>query len=362
MRITNIDIGHLSAPLKKPFKTAVRTVEALNDVIIRIGTDTEHEGYGEAPPTGVITGDTTGAIIGAIEDHIRPALLGCDIEDMESAMDTLDRSIIGNFSAKAAVDAALYDLWGKRWGIPVYRLLGGYRSSIDTDITISVNEPDEMARDSAEAVKNGYGILKIKVGKDPAKDFDRIKAIRKEIGYDVKLRIDANQGWSSHEAVRILKRMEDAGFGIELVEQPVPAHDVDGLKYVTDNTDIPVAADESIWSPRDALKLLQCRAADIINIKLMKCGGLHNAVKIATLAEIYGVECMVGCMMEGQISVTAAVALASAKSVVTRIDLDTPFLCSEMPVNGGADFEGPSIYPSDKPGFGFEKLDGSFFE
>lgn len=362
MKITGIRIGNLSVPLKKPFKTAVRSVDSVNDVIVRIETDTGHVGYGEAPPTGVITGDTTGAIIGAINDHIRAAIVGRELEDLESVMTALDNSIVGNTSAKAAVDIALYDLWGQLWNAPLHKLFGGHRTEIETDYTISVNPPEEMARDSLEAVNDGYKTLKIKVGKDSELDFERIKAIRDAIGYDVALRIDANQGWSASEAVRILRNMEDSGFQIELVEQPVPAHDIQGLRHVTQNTAIPVVADESIWSPQDAKMLMENNAVDMVNIKLMKCGGLHNAVRITSLAEIFGVECMIGCMLEGQVSVNAAVALAAGKAVITKIDLDTPLLCTEQPVIGGAQFIGPSIQTSDNPGLGFENMDAVTFE
>ena len=237
-------------------------------------------------------------------------------------------------------------------------MLGGYRKEIITDITISVNDPEEMARDSMDAIKRGFETLKIKVGKDAAMDLERMKSIRNAVGYDVKLRIDANQGWKPKEAVKVLRKMEDAGLDIEFVEQPVEAHDIDGLKYVTDNVSIPVLADESVFSPHDALTILQNRAADFINIKLMKTGGIHNALKICSIAEVYGVECMIGCMLEAKVSVNAAVHLAAAKSIITKIDLDGPVLCSEDPVEGGAIFDEYKITLNDAPGLGVRKVNG----
>jgi len=356
MKITDIKLGYISVPLKKPFKTALRTVNSIEDIIVKIETDTGNVGYGEAPPTGVITGDTTKSIIGAIENHIKKHLIGMYIENIEEIMLRIDKSIIGNTSAKAAVDIAIYDLFGQLYNAPVYKLLGGYRKELITDITISVNDPEEMARDSIEAVKLGYKTLKIKVGKDSSLDIKRIKAIREAVGYEVDLRIDANQGWNPKEAIHILRRMEDEDLNIELVEQPVPAYDLEGLKLVTDNISIPVLADESVFSPRDAMKIIQMRAADLINIKLMKTGGIHNALKICSIAEIYGVECMIGAMLEAKISVTAAAHLAAAKSVITKIDLDGPLLCSEDPVCGGAVFEDNKITLNNEPGFGFKDI------
>ncbi|QZY54448.1 dipeptide epimerase [Crassaminicella profunda] len=361
MKIKDIKIGAISVPLKKPFKTALRTVNSVNDVIVKVITDTGHIGYGEAPPTGVITGDTTGAIIGAIEDHIKKNLKGMDVENFEGIMKKLDQSVVKNTSAKAAVDIALYDLYGQVYKAPVYKLLGGYRKEIITDITISVNSPEEMARDSLEAVNLGYKTLKIKVGKDAQTDIERMKAIREAVGYDIALRIDANQGWAPKEAVYTLRKMEDAGLCIEFVEQPVAAHDFEGLKLVTDNISIPVLADESVFSPMDAMKIIQMRAADLINIKLMKTGGIHNALKICSIAEVYGVECMIGCMLEAKVSVTAAVHLAAAKSIITKIDLDGPVLCREDPVEGGAIFKDYKITLTDEPGFGFKDIHGVIY-
>ncbi|TCO72644.1 dipeptide epimerase [Marinisporobacter balticus] len=357
MKITDIKIGFISVPLKTPFKTALRTVEAVNDIIVKIETDTGHVGYGEAPPTGVITGDTTGAIVGAIEDHIKKNLIGREIEEMEEMMKVIDRSIVKNNSAKAAVDIAIYDLYGQLYHAPIYKLLGGYRKEITTDITISVNDPEEMARDSIDAVNRGYKTLKIKVGKNTALDIQRIKAIREAIGYDIDIRIDANQGWKPKEAIQILRKMEDIGFNIEFIEQPVAAHDIEGLKLVTDHTNIPVLADESVFSPKDAMHIIQTRAADLINIKLMKTGGIYNALKICSIAEMYGIECMIGCMLESKVSVTAAAHLAGAKSIITKIDLDGPVLCKEDPITGGAIFDEYKITLTDEPGFGFKNID-----
>lgn len=358
MKITDIRIGEISVPLKTPFKTALRTVTSVEDIIVEVHTDTGHIGYGEAPPTGVITGDTKGSIIGAINDHIKKNIIGMDIENFEAIMLKLEKCVVKNNSAKAAIDIALYDLYGQLLNAPVYKILGGYRNEIITDITISVNDPEEMAKDSIDAIKRGFNTLKIKVGKDAATDIQRMKAIRNAIGYDVKLRIDANQGWKPKDAVKALRKMEDEGLDIEFCEQPVEAHDIDGLKYVTDNVSIPVLADESVFSPMDAMTIIQKRAADFVNIKLMKTGGMHNALKICSVAEIYGVECMIGCMLEAKVSVNAAVHLAAAKSIITKIDLDGPVLCSEDPVEGGAIFDEYKITLNNDPGFGIKKING----
>ncbi|MDD2522505.1 MAG: dipeptide epimerase [Anaerolineaceae bacterium] len=357
MKITKFRIAELQVPLKKPFKTALRSVEYINDVVVEIHTDEGLIGYGEAAPTVVITGDSKGGIIAAIRDHIASALIGQSLDAPEKIFEQMDAVILKNTSAKAAVDIALYDLIGQALGVPVYRLLGGYRESLETDLTISLNQPAEMAADGVEAVERGFQTLKVKLGKDPELDLRRLSTITDAVGDTIKFRLDANQGWTPKEAVRILRKIEDQGFSIEFVEQPVAAHDYDGLKYVTDNTPFSIMADESLFSPADALKLLQMRAVDLLNIKLMKCGGIHQALKICTLAEIYGVECMVGCMLETKLSVNAAAHLAAAKSIVRYVDLDGPGLCLTDPVSGGADFAEAQITLSQTPGLGIKQIE-----
>ena len=357
MKITGIRLGRISVPLRTPFKTALRSVNSVEDVIVEITTDGGKVGFGEAPPTGAITGDTTLAIIGAIQDHIGKTILGRDVEDLEPLLQAVQKCIVGNSSAKAAVDMALWDLYGQLYGIPVYKLLGCGRKQLITDITISVNDPETMAQDAIKALNRGYDCLKMKVGVDPTLDVLRLKAVREAVGQDITIRIDANQAWQPKQAVRILNQMQEQGLDIELVEQPVKAHDLEGLKYVTERSYVPVLADESVFSPENAMTILKMGAADLINIKLMKCGGIYNALKIASAAEVYGVECMIGCMLEAKISVNAAVHLACAKNIITRVDLDGPVLCSEDPILGGAVFNEKRITVSDAPGLGISGIE-----
>lgn len=360
MKITSVRLGRISVPLRTPFKTALRSVGSVEDVIVEIRTDCGAVGYGEAPPTGAITGDTTGGIIGAIQDHIAKTIIGRDVDELEPLLQSVQKCIVGNSSAKAAVDMALWDLYGQLYNIPVYKLLGGGRKQIVTDITISVNDPDTMVSDSLKAVARGYGCLKMKVGVNPELDVARLSAVRNAVGKDIVIRIDANQAWTPKQAVKILNKMQELGLDIELVEQPVSAHDFAGLKYVTERSYVPVLADEAVFSPENAMTILQMGAADLINIKLMKCGGIYNALKIASAAEVFGVECMIGCMLEAKISVNAAVHLACAKNIITKVDLDGPVLCSEDPILGGAVFDEKIITVSDAPGLGIQGIDQKY--
>ena len=356
MKITGFRIGLVSARLRVPFKTALRTVDSVEDVIVELETSTGQIGRGEAPPTAAITGETLDSIIAALRDHICPKLVGRDISDFEELQSTVQTAIVGNSSAKAAADIALWDLYAQDCGLPLYKLLGGGTPRLETDLTISVNSPDIMAKDTEYGINNGYNVLKTKVGIDPELDLARLRAVR-GAAKDARIRIDANQAWTPKQAVRLLNQMQDAGLDIELVEQPVKANDLEGLKFVTTNSPVPVLADESVFTPRNALRIMQERAADMVNIKLMKCGGITNALRIVSAAEVYGVECMMGCMLETKVSVTAAAHLACARKIITRIDLDGPALCTEDPVTGGAMFNGPEITLPDAPGLGISGIE-----
>ncbi|WP_088330291.1 dipeptide epimerase [Lacimicrobium sp. SS2-24] len=359
MKITDIKFAMLRVPLNTPFKTALRTVDKIEDVVVIIETDTGHVGYGEAPATAVITGDTHGSIIEAIKTMIKPKLIGEEIENLNRITHLIQGSIVKNYSAKAAVEIAVYDLFAQRYNAPLYKILGGGEPTLSTDITISVDYIDKMVQDSIEAVNKGFETLKIKVGKDIGVDIERVKAIYAAVEGKALLRLDANQGWTAKEAVYALTRLEDAGVRLELVEQPVKGHDLEGMKYITERVHTPVMADESTFGPKEVIELIRMRAADIINIKLMKTGGISNAIRIADIAETYDIQCMIGCMLETSISVSAAVHLAVAKShVITKVDLDGPSLCAFDPVIGSVKFKGSDIIIEDKPGIGIESIKG----
>jgi len=359
MKITRIEFAMLRVPLKTPFKTALRSVSQVEDVVVMVHTDTGHVGYGEAPATAVITGDTHGSIIDAIRFHMAPRLIGRDIADLNRNTRIVQSAMEKNTSAKAAVEIALYDLFGQLFDAPLYKVLGGGDPVITTDITISVDTIDKMVADSISAVDRGFDSLKIKVGKEIGVDIERTKAIHAAVADRALLRLDANQGWTAKQAVHAIHALEDAGIQLELVEQPVKAHDLEGLRYVTERVTTPIMADESVFGPAQVIELIRMRAADIINIKLMKTGGLSNAIKIADIASLHGIDCMIGCMLESSISVAAAVHLAVAKAdAITKVDLDGPSLSQFNPVEGGVNFNESEISIPDAPGLGIRSIRG----
>ncbi len=359
MLIKRITVGEIKVPLKVPFKTALRSVSEVNDLVIMVETDTGLVGFGEAPPTAVITGDLLGSMRAAL-DLIAPRLLGKKLQDFNALLRTLHGGVIHHHSLKAALEIALFDLRAQALGIPLYQLLGGGDPQLKTDITISVNDVDMMVQDALRAMADGFDCLKIKVGgRTWQDDVDSVLRIGQAVGPHVALRLDANQGWAPKHAVLVIQAIEKAGVVLEFVEQPVKADDVAGLKFVTDHTLTPILADEAVFSRQDALHILATGSADIVNIKLMKTAGISQAIEIANLTRMHHKTCMVGCMLETAISVTAAAHFAVAfDDVVSYIDLDGPQLCASNPVDGGMRMNGPWIALPDAPGLGITAVHG----
>ena len=207
MKITEIALGTIEIPLITPFKTALRTVDRIRDLVVRVTLDSGETGYGEAPPTAVITGETIPSITAALRDYLAPAVLGLDPADRDVLFGKLDKAMAKNTSAKAALDIAIHDATARALGMPLFRFLGQkapeqVRNTLETDLTISVNDPDTMAADTRAAVSRGFSILKVKVGKGGQEDVERVRRVREAAGKDAVLRIDpAHQGAILHRAL-----------------------------------------------------------------------------------------------------------------------------------------------------------------
>ena len=359
MQIKRITVGEITVPLKVPFKTALRSVTDVHDLVLLVETDTGLTGYGEAAATAVITGDLLDSMRAALA-LIAPRLIGQHLADFTAMLRVVHQSLVHHTSLKAALEIALYDLRAQQFGVPLYQLLGGGVPRLKTDVTISVNDTPTMVRDCLRALEEGFDSLKIKVGGHTWRDdVDSVQAIAQAVGPKVALRLDANQGWTPKHAVQVIQSLEKAGVVLEFVEQPVKASDVAGLKFVTDNTLTPILADEAVFSVNDALHILTTQSADVINIKLMKTAGISQAIEVANLTRRHHKSCMVGCMLESGISVTAAAHFCVAFSdVVAYIDLDGPQLCSTNPIDGGLTMDGPWINLSDAPGLGIRAVQG----
>lgn len=357
MIIEQIKTYRVAVPLIKPFKTALRTVTTAESIFVQITCDNGMIGWGEAPPTVVITGDSLLSIESAIHQVIKPILKNKNLLNYETIFQGLKTALVGNSSAKAAIDMALYDCLSQFCGLPLYQFLGGHKKELETDFTVSVNGPEEMGDDAVSYIQKGFNVLKVKVGKDDIyKDLDRIKEVRNRVGSEIKIRLDANQGWTAKDAIRAIRKMEESDLQIELVEQPVKAEDIDGLKQVTDSVDTLIMADESIFTPKQAFQVLKTRSADLINIKLMKAGGIYQAQIINQLAETCGVECMVGSMIETRLGITAAAHFAASKQNITRYDFDAPLMMAKEIVDGGIQYNNRFITLPAVPGLGINNV------
>ena len=345
----------MRVPLVRPFRISLGVITHAVSCLVEIETDEGITGYGEGSPGPLITGENLEGTVATIQ-ALKEKLIGMDPRDIEAVYTVMNRTVAYAGTAKAAIDIACHDILGKSCNLPLYRLLGGLSSEVETDMTVGLDEPQVMAERAKAHVEAGFNVIKTKVGTDIESDLARVRAIREAVGDDVKIRLDANQGWHAKEAVKLLDRLNE--YDIELVEQPVPRYDFEGLKYVTKYSSVPVMADESCWDSKDALKLVSERAVDFINIKLMKCGGLYEAKKIVNIAEAAGVEVMLGCMAEESgIAINAAAALGAALKNITRFDLDASFSLSELPYEGGFTVKDTRhLVLSEKPGLGLAGL------
>ncbi|MFD2706299.1 dipeptide epimerase [Salibacterium lacus] len=353
MKITELWTQKTTLPLGKPFKTALRSITSIEVVDITIQLENEDSGFGSASSTWQITGESLESIETAMEGPIKQAVLGRDIEQLEDILAAVQGCCVANTSAKAAVDIALHDAYCKMFGLPLHQYLGGGALFPVTDMTVGIDDLEKMQDSAIQSKEQGFDVLKIKVGKEEERDIQRITTISETVGDSVKLRLDANQGWNSKQAVNIIRILEEKT-NLELVEQPVAAQDIAGLKYIRERVNTPIMADESVFSPADAFRLIKEEAVDLLNIKLMKSGGLRRARQIADVAQSAGVECMIGSMMESHLSVTAAAHLAYAHSNITKYDLDAALWLQDQDVQGGMKWQGNTAELSNRPGLGLD--------
>ena len=343
------------APLLRPFVTAARRTEAVDYVVVEVELSGGTVGQGSAAETVAVTGESAATIAAALEGPLRAAVEGVT-DSLTGLAGRAARALDGATSAKAALEVALHDAWAREAGLPLVELLGGrLGDGLMNDMTVSLEDPDVMADHAREAVAAGAQILKIKLGNDVELDRERLVAVV-DAAPEARLRLDANQGWSPEEAITILTALTADGLPIELVEQPVPAANIEGLARVSAAVELPIMADEAVWSADDARRLLETGACDLLNIKLAKTGGLRAAIAIADLAREAGIECMLGSMMEPRISITAAAHLAIAHPAITMIDLDPPaWFATDLP-RGGFVQDGAWLRLSGGPGLGLDLL------
>jgi L-alanine-DL-glutamate epimerase-like enolase superfamily enzyme/ribosomal protein S18 acetylase RimI-like enzyme len=318
--IRSVEVDSLRRPLRTVFRTALREVYALEAIVVRLDTS-DGTGIGMTVAVPQITGETAESIRAAVAGPLTACLTGS--HTLSSALDaiasaeSIDLTVPDHPSARAAVDLAVHDLAARAAGTDLMGLLGNPAVPVRTDLTVSVDEPGAMADRASRAVADGFDTVKLKLD-DAARDLARVSAVHDVLagrttpeGRRVRIRLDANQAWTADDAVRLLERLHGRNIGVEFVEQPVAAADLDGLAYVRRRSPFPILADESVFTAADIGRVADASAADLVNVKLLKCGGLGPAREaIATCAQA-GLGVIIGCMLEPAEGVAAARTLAA---------------------------------------------------
>lgn len=348
--ITAVEIYKLNIPRRTKFRIAIGVFDTVQNVLVRILASDGLYGLGEGAPLPFLCGETQSIAFEASKE-LAGLLIGRNPYALEARMQELGSYLVRNTTARSAFDMALYDLLAKRAGLPLYALLGGEKRSFYTDETIGLDTPEAMAEEALDVKVRGFAAIKVKLGTGRPGDVARIQAIRDAIGAEMLLRIDANQGWDPVTAEQILQEL--AQFDIQYCEEPVAHWNNDALRRVRERSPIPIMADESLFDHHDAFRLASMGACDYFNIKLAKSGGIHTALKINAVAEAAGIQCMVGCMSETRLGLTAAAHLVSARPNIVFADLDSAFGKTDV-VLGGITYDGGNITLPDAPGHGAE--------
>ncbi len=346
--VTKVEIYKLNIARQNQFRIAIGVFDEVQNILVRIHASDGLYGVGEGAPLPFLTGETQAIAFEASKELAR-LLTGKDPCAIEARMQELGSYLVHNTTTRSAFDMALYDLLAKRAELPLYALLGGEKRAVTTDETIGIDTPEAMAAEALEAKGRGFAAIKVKLGTGLPDDVDRIRAIRDAIGAETLLRIDANQGWDPVTAVQILQEL--ARFDIQYCEEPVAHWNNEALRRVREQSPIPIMADESLFDHHDAFRLASMGACDYFNIKLAKSGGIHTALKINAVAEAAGIQCMVGCMSETRLGLSAAAHLVSARPNIVFADLDSAFGKADV-VEGGITYDGGKITLPDAPGHG----------
>lgn len=352
MRIIKIEAIPIELKLKEPFSISNETIEVADNIIIRLETDEELVGWGCAAPD-IVTSETKKTVLTNF-NMAKKTLIGADPTRINLLNSIMEENLKGNPSLKAGINIALYDILGKKSNMPLFRLLGGYREKILTSVTIGLNPTELMVEKAKKIESEGFKSIKIKCGFNINQDIINITSIHEAIGKKVRIRLDANEGYSVEDALKLVKTLEKEDITIEIFEQPTKANYLYSLKDVTNQCSVPIMADETALTLRDNIKLVRLEIADMINIKLMKIGGISNAIKANIITEIAQVPIMVGCMNESMAAMSAGVHFACGFKNVQYADLDSVLDFDNDVAKGGARYEEGYIIPSEKPGLGVE--------
>lgn len=358
MEITRVKVWPVEMKLEEPYTIAYETVSEVVNVFIRIETDKKIVGYGCAAPDKVITGETPDSVMETIGDVYEPVLRGADPLRTARLIEKTKAAVKNKPSATALIDMALHDILGKAAGLPLWKLLGGYRRSFKTSVTIGILPVDDTVAKAKDLIARGFHVLKIKGGREVDIDIERILKVREAVGKEVELRFDANQGYNVAQTEAFVDGTRSAE--LELIEQPTDKSMPERLGSVTSRVTLPVMADESLMNLADAFRLAKHGLVDMINIKLMKVGGIYEAQMVNAVARAAGLEAMVGCMDEAALGIAAGLHFALARPNVMYCDLDGHLDLQNDPSAGAVVLRDGVLYPSTMPGLGFDVKSSKF--
>ena len=355
MRIKSIHTWSADLGNTKPYTIAFKTIDEVLNAFVEIELENGTTGMGAGNPSEYVTGESFEQCKAALQEKNIQFLVGRDIRELHQLTFEVWQKFPLNPAARAAIDIALYDVFTKFLGVPLVKYLGQKIHSLPTSNTIGIKNVEDTLKEAQEYGERGFTVLKVKLGKDLNEDIERIVKLREKFGKKFIIRIDANQGYDTAKTIEFYIKTKH--LDVELIEQPLPAKAVEEMRKLPDTIRKIIAADESLLTPKSALELVRPpMAAGIFNIKLMKCGGISQGLKIADIGLHEGVDLFWGCNDESIVSITAALHLAFSCSNTKYIDLDGSLDLARDVVKGGFILKEGVMYCSDKPGLGVERV------
>ncbi len=355
MKIKDVKVWSVDLGNTKPYTIAFKTVDEVRNAFVEITLDNGMTGIGSGNPSEYVVGETLEQCLDALQEKNLEFLVGRDIREFNQLTYEVWKKFPANPSARAAIDIALHDVFTKFLDVPLVKFLGQKIKKMPTSNTIGIKNVEETLKEAEDYIKRGFKAIKVKLGKDLDEDVERIMKLREKFGTGIVIRIDANQGYSVEQTIQFYGRTYD--LDVELIEQPLPAKAIAEMKSLPKEVRKVLAADESLITPVDAIELLKPpKAAGIFNIKLMKCGGVSQGLKIADIALHEGIDLFWGCNDESIVSITAALHAAFSCSNTKYIDLDGSLDLARDVVKGGFVLKDGFMSCTDKPGLGVERI------
>lgn len=352
-KIIDIKASIIKIALKRTFTTAVRSTNHIDSLVVELTLDNGTKGYGVAPATTAITGDTLQGMQYIVNEIFTPVIKGAYLSDYEGVLHQAFNRVMFNSAARMAVDLAFHDLFAKQKNTSVANFLGAKNNTMETDVSISCGTVSETIQNIQNGVEANFTAIKVKTGADFRRDIELLKALDSEFNKSTKFRFDANQGWSIAQTKQFIEELNKYSLNVEIIEQPVKYYDISAMHAITQFSNIPIVADESVFNSSDAKRVIDERACNMINIKLAKTGGILEAKKIKKLADEAGIPCMVGCMMESPAGILATASFALAENI-TIADLDPLDWVAKDIYNDYLTFNEPNIILKDNlNGFGY---------